>query len=648
MAIKSSLDPTDKILFSWSVNATDPCNGSFEGIACNPNGQVVNISLQGKGLTGQIPPEIGLLKSLSGLFLHFNELNGVVPKEMANLTELSDLYLNVNNLSGEIPPELGNMSNLQVLQLCYNKFTGSIPIQLRYLRKLTVLALQYNQLTGAIPASLGDLMLLRRMDLSFNSLFGSIPAKVADMPVLEVLDIRNNTLSGRVPLALKRLNEGFQYANNLHLCGVEFSSLNVCKHSDSLNPKKPEPFGAAAKGLASKDLPESANFKSDCSQNHCSNYSKHSRVAALCGVILFVSFVVAGLFTFTWYRRRKQKIGSAFEASDSRLSSDQIKAVNRRNASPLISLEYSNGWDPLAKGPSGSGFSQEMFDSFMVNVDEIESATQYFSEVNLLGKSNFSTIYKGIMRDGSIVAIKCIAKTSCKSDEAEFLKGLKILTLLKHECLLGLRGICCSKGRGECFLIYDFAPNGNLSQYLDIKDNKRKVLEWSTRISIIKGIAKGIGYLHVSKGSKPAIIHQNLSAEKVLIDQQYNPVLSDSGIQKLLADDIFFSTLKASAAKGYLAPEYTTTGRFTDKSDVYAYGMITLQILSGKRIISQSIRQGAELGRLEDFMDVNLEGKYVESEVIKLGKLALLCTHESPNQRPDIETVLQNLTCVAS
>lgn len=113
LTIKSSLDPTNKILFSWSVNATDPCNGSFEGIACNPNGQVVNISLQGKGLNGQIPPEIGLLKSLSGLFLHFNELNGAVPKEIANLTELSDLYLNVNNLSGEIPPELGNMSNLQ-------------------------------------------------------------------------------------------------------------------------------------------------------------------------------------------------------------------------------------------------------------------------------------------------------------------------------------------------------------------------------------------------------------------------------------------------------------------------------------------------------------------------------------------------------
>lgn len=113
LTIKASLDPTNLILSSWSPNAINYCNGSFEGIACNELGQVVNISLQGKGLHGQIPPEIGQLKGLSGLYLHFNKLHGVVPKEIANLTDLSDLYLNVNNLAGEIPSELGNMSNLQ-------------------------------------------------------------------------------------------------------------------------------------------------------------------------------------------------------------------------------------------------------------------------------------------------------------------------------------------------------------------------------------------------------------------------------------------------------------------------------------------------------------------------------------------------------
>jgi serine/threonine protein kinase len=157
----------------------------------------------------------------------------------------------------------------------------------------------------------------------------------------------------------------------------------------------------------------------------------------------------------------------------------------------LVSLEYANGWDPLADSRNFNGDRQDMFQSFRFNLEEVESATQYFSELNLLGKSNFSATYKGVLRDGSIVAIKSISKTSCKSDEAEFLKGLNILTSLRNDNLVRLRGFCCSRGRGECFLVYDFVSNGNLSQYLDVKEGDGEVLEWSTRVSIVKGVAKG-------------------------------------------------------------------------------------------------------------------------------------------------------------
>eukprot|EP00258_Populus_trichocarpa_P011334 XP_002320058.3 somatic embryogenesis receptor kinase 2 isoform X1 [Populus trichocarpa] len=637
MEIKASLDPQNRLLTSWETNK-DPCSGSFEGVACNELGHVANISLQGKGLLGQIPAALGGLKSLTGLYLHFNALNGVIPKEIAELSELSDLYLNVNNLSGEIPPHVGNMSNLQVLQLCYNKLTGSIPTQLGSLEKLSVLALQYNQLTGAIPASLGDLELLSRLDLSFNGLFGPIPVKLAKAPLLHSLDIRNNSLSGNIPPALKRLTTGFQYGNNPDLCGVGFSNLETCATSD---PNRPEP--SEPRVATEKDIPESAN-PSYCSKSDCSNLSKTPRYGIIFGVIgVFIAMSVTGLLMFSWHRRRKQKIGSALDTFDGRLSTDQAKEVSRRSASPLISLEYPNGWDPLAIGRSKSGFSQEVLESFMFNLEEVERATQCFSEMNLLGKSNFSAIYKGILRDGSVVAIKCITKTSCKSDEADFLKGLKILTSLKHENLVRLRGFCCSKGRGECFLIYDFVPNGNLVQYLDVKDGSGKVLEWSTRISIINGIAKGIAHLHVSKGNKHALVHQNISAEKVFIDRWYNPMLSDSGLHKLLADDVVFSMLKASAAMGYLAPEYTTTGRFTEKSDVYAFGIIVLQILSGKRNITQLTHHAAEACKFEDFIDAKLEGNFSESEAAKLGRIALCCTNESPNHRPTMETVMQEL-----
>ncbi|XP_059629480.1 LRR receptor kinase SERK2 [Cornus florida] len=643
MDMKASLDPDNTFLSSWTVSGR-PCDGSFEGVACNEKGQVANISLQGKGLFGKLSPAVAGLKHLTGLYLHYNSLYGEIPKQVSNLTKLSDLYLNVNNLSGNMPTELGNMASLQVLQFSYNQFTGSIPTQLGSLKKLSVLALQSNQLTGAIPASLGDLGSLMRLDVSFNCLFGSIPAKLANAPMLEVLDVRNNTLSGNVPPALKRLVGGFQYENNPGLCGVGFLALRNCSASDRLNPSRPEPFEGGTTGLSTKNIPETANLNFNCSQIRCSHTSKAPQASVVVGVIVVTLALSAiGFLTFMQYRRRKQKLGSSFDICEGQLSTDQAKEISRRNGSPLISLEYSKGWGPLADGRSFGGFPQEVLQDFRFNLEEVESATQYFAQKNLLGKGNFSAIYKGILRDGSIVAIKSITKTSCKTEETEFLKGLNILTSLRHDNLVRLRGFCCSRDRGECFLVYEFVPNGSLLCYLDVKEGNGQVLEWSTRVSIINGIAKGIEYLHGCKVNKPALVHQNISAEKVLIDQRFKPLISDSGLHKLLTDDIVFSTLKASAAMGYLAPEYATTGRFTEKSDVYAFGVLILQILSGKRKLTGLIRAAAESCNYHDFIDTNLHSRFSEYEAAKLAKIALMCTHESPEQRPSLESVIQEL-----
>ncbi|KAK7395645.1 hypothetical protein VNO78_16210 [Psophocarpus tetragonolobus] len=629
MAIRDSLDPENNVLISWTLHS-DPCSSaSFEGVACNDKGLVTNISLQGKGLSGMIPEALAGLKSLSGLYLHFNALNGILPKDIATLTELTDLYLNVNNLSGDIPHEIGNMSNLQVLQLCYNKFTGSIPTELGSLKKLSVVALQYNQLNSAIPASLGEVETLTRLDLSFNNLFGPIPVTLANAPKLESLDIRNNSLSGHVPTALRRLKDGFQYMNNPGLCGTEFSHLDSCKLVNSSDPVRPEPYEPG--DISTKFEPKPEN----CCSKRAWKSSKIGVVFAVIGAI--VASTVAGMFLLLWHRR-KQKIGS----SDNRLSANQTKQVWQKNVTPLISLEYSNGWDPLAKG--GSGYSQEVLESFMFNLEEVERATNGFSEVNLLGKGNFSAVYRGVLRDGSAVTIKCIAKTSCNSDEAKFLKGLKILTSLRHENLVRLRGFCCSKSRGECLLIYESLSNGNLLQYLDVKRNSGRVLEWSTRVFILRGIAKGIGYLHRKKGSKHGVVlHQNISAENTLLDARYNALLADSGLHKLLADDVVFSALKASAAMGYLPPEYAKTGRLTEKSDVYAFGVIAFQLLTGKCDISRLNCQWVESASLKDIVDENLEGVFSESEATKLGRLAMLCMHESPHLRPSMDNVMIEL-----
>ncbi|KAF5478423.1 hypothetical protein F2P56_004983 [Juglans regia] len=643
LELKSSLDPENKFLQSWT-SEDDPCSGSFLGVACNEHRKVANISLQGKGLSGKVSGAVAELKCLSGLYLHYNNLSGEIPKEISNLTELTDLYLNVNNLSGGIPHEIGKMSSLQVLQLCYNQLTGKIPTQMGSLKRLNVLALQDNRLMDEIPASLGNLRMLRRLDLSFNGFSGGIPASLADILQLKVLDVRNNSLSGVVPSAFRRLKEGLQCGNNPGLCGVGFSAVRVCTAFDDDDKGNVDQLGPSINYTAPIANPQPPNFGAHCSRTHCSMSTRFPQAAVVAGVITVTVILTGAVFLIIiMYRRKKQKIGTISDFSDDRLSTDQAKFyVN--SASPLVILEYSNGWDPLADGRNGIGSPHDYLSYFRFNMEEVESATQHFSEVNLLGKSKFSAVYKGILRDGSIVAIRSINVTSCKSEEAEFVKGLKLLTSLRHENLVQLRGFCCSRSRGECFLIYDFAPNGNLSRYLDLDDGSNLALDWSKRVSIISGIAKGIGYLHSSKENKPAIIHQNISVEKILIDQQFNPLISDSGLPKLLADDIIFSALKISAAMGYLAPEYITTGRFTEKSDIYAFGVIILQILSGKQNVTNSIKLAAESYRFQDFMDTNLKVSFSESEATKLAEIALMCTHEHPDHRPNIEAVIEELS----
>ncbi|CAL5359921.1 hypothetical protein CsSME_00050254 [Camellia sinensis var. sinensis] len=644
MEIKSFLDPENKCLSSWTSDG-DPCSGTFVGVACNDHRKVANISLPGKGLSGKVSPAVAELKCLSGLYLHYNSLTGEIPKEIANLTELTDLYLNENDLYGTIPPEIGDMASLQVLDLCCNQLTGHIPTKMGSLNKLGVLSLQNNRLDGSIPTSLGNLGMLKTLYLSFNQLSGPIPESLADIPHLEVLAVENNTLSGIVPPDLKRLNEGFNCKNNPGLCGVGFSSLRVCLPWDDLSIQV-EPFKPKSNATAPESVPLSASFQAHCNHTHCSGSSKLAQVAIVVGAITVTAMlIIGGFLIFIRYRRRKQKIGNTFDTSDGQLSTaDQAKEFCMRTASPLVCLEYRNGWDPLADTHDGNGVSQEFPPGFKFNLEDVESATQYFSEVNLLGKSNFCAVYKGILKDGSIVAVKSINVTCCKSEEAEFMKGLRLLTSLKHENLVKLRGFCYSKGRGECFLIYDFASKGNLSQYLDVQDGSSHVLDWPTRVSIINGIAKGISYLHRSEASKLGMVHQNISVEKVLIDEKFDPLISDSGLLKLLADDVVFSAVKVSAALGYMAPEYITTGRFTEKSDVYAFGVIILQILSGKSKLTNLIRLAAESCRLEDLIDPNLRGNFFDSEATKLTKISLACTHELPEQRPAMEEVIEELS----
>ncbi|KAL9326658.1 hypothetical protein ACSQ67_007303 [Phaseolus vulgaris] len=647
MDLKKSLDPEDTLLGSWTSDG-DPCSGSFLGVACNQHNKVANISLPGRGLSGRVSPAVAELRCLSGLYLQFNRLSGDIPREIANLKELLDLYLNVNYLSGTIPPDIGNMTSLQVLQLGYNQLEGKIPKELGSLKQLNAMSLQHNKLTGQIPLTLGSLEKLKMLYLSSNNFNGIIPATLADIANLEVLDIQNNSLSGTVPSALKRLGEGFKGENNPDLCAVGFSTLKACNSDKILGIGQISSPNISLNNNPSVTLTNPANTHSQSNQIHCSKSRGFLHLVIAASVTTtIITFLSSGIFIFVRYRRQRERVKNTSDCSESQLSPYLPKDFYR-SSSPLVNLEnYYNGMDSPADGQNANGLSLEYLHRFRFNIDEIESATQHLSEANLLGKSKLSAVYKGVHRDGSLVAIRSISVTCCKTEEDEFLKGLILLTTLRHENIVKMKGFCYSRSRGEWYFVYDFATRGNLSQYLDREDGSDRVLEWSKRVSIIRGIAKGIGYLHSNEASKPTIVHQNVSVEKVILDNEFNPLIMDAGLPKLLADDVVFSALKASAAMGYLAPEYITTGCFTEKSDIYAFGVIVLQLLSGKALIGGSIRAAVEAFKFEDFVDTNLKGDYSKSEAAILSKLAIVCTHELPEQRPTMVEVIEELTMLS-
>ena len=289
---------------------------------------------------------------------------------------------------------------------------------------------------------------------------------------------------------------GFSYGNNTNLCGTGFPTLRTCTTFDTANVdiNQPQPFGLILNNQSSPiNEPKTQNFETNCAHGMCSSPNRVHQVAIVAGVITAsVTLAAVGFLAFIRNRRQKQKVGTMTELSESGHSTEHHpNDLHSKSASPLVSLAYSAGWDPLADGLNSEEFSQQVLQSYRYNLEEVESATQYFSEGNVLGRGKFSTVYKGILRDGSVVAIKSINVSSCKAEEEEFVKGMNLLVSLRHENLVSLRGFCCSRGRGECFLIYDYAPNGNLLRYLDASSGSDRVLNWSTRVKIIHGIAKG-------------------------------------------------------------------------------------------------------------------------------------------------------------
>lgn len=288
------------------------------------------------------------------------------------------------------------------------------------------------------------------------------------------------------------------------------------------------------------------------------------------------------------------------------------------------------------------------------HVAELEQATNGFSQKNLIGQGGFGVVYKGTLLDGAEVAVKQLLDLDSKGDD-EFKNEALIISKIRHRNLLPLRGFCVASDRfhgKRRFLVYDFMPNGSLNDHIFMPNGSLKQhLSWPQRKNIILDIAKGLAYLHY--GIKPAIYHRDIKATNILLDTDMKARVSDFGLAKQNAEGQSHLTTRVAGTHGYLAPEYALYGHFTEKIDVYSFGVLILEIMSSRRVLDASepskilITDWAwgvvKSGRVEEVFHESIRKEGPKGVMERFVLVGILCAHVMVALRPTIADALKML-----
>ncbi|KAJ6847148.1 receptor-like serine/threonine-protein kinase SD1-8 [Iris pallida] len=282
----------------------------------------------------------------------------------------------------------------------------------------------------------------------------------------------------------------------------------------------------------------------------------------------------------------------------------------------------------------------------LFDLTTIVAATDNFSASNKLGEGGFGPVFMGTLEDGQQIAVKRLAKTSAQG-RTEFMNEMELIAKLQHRNLVRLLG-CCVHGE-EKMLLYEYMPNKSLDVFL-FDRTKCALLDWQTRYEVIMGIARGLLYLH--QDSRFRIIHRDLKASNILLDKEMNPKISDFGIARIFGEDeTQVNTRKVVGTYGYMSPEYAMDGVFSVKSDVFSFGVLVLEIISGKKnrgvffantdlnLLGHAWSLWKE-GTSLDLIDESVSPRYSVNEALRCIKVGLLCVQEQPEDRPTMSSVV--------
>ncbi|XP_048421799.1 putative receptor-like protein kinase At3g47110 isoform X2 [Pyrus x bretschneideri] len=506
-------------------------------------------------LAGTIPSSICKLNKLYALFLNSNELSGNVPSSLGNLTSLSSLALNSNKLNGSIPQSLGNCRFMIDLDLSHNNLSGPIPKQVINLP--VYLNLSGNQLTESIPMEVGNSQHLVFLDVSENKLSGEIPQGLGSCTSLMTLSLSENLLQGTIPKSLSSLRgiEDFDLSHN-NLSGA-VPIQGVFKNASAVSVVGNTRLCG---GITHLRLPKCISKQSKRGLSPKLNLI----ISVSCGV---VGLVLVLLLAFL-YRSRKARA---------------LKSTSRSSLGvSLLKLSYG----------------------------DLLKATDGFSASHLIGSGSFGSVYKGVLNEHEerIVAVKVLNLQTSRASKS-FMSECEALKSIRHRNLVKLLTACSSidfQGNDFKALVYEFMVNGSLDEWLHISAqgvdrpaNLPKNLNLTQRVNIAIDVACALDYLH-NRCHMP-IVHCDIKPSNILLDSDMTACVGDFGLARYIRDASCPSPLHDSSSNvingtiGYTPPEYGMGGEVSTYGDVYSYGMLLLEMLTGKRPTDNMFNGGMDL-----------------------------------------------------
>ncbi|KAG6497532.1 probable inactive receptor kinase At1g48480 [Zingiber officinale] len=566
---------------------------TWQGVECG-SGRVTALRLPGVGLIGPIPvAAVRNLSALRTLSLRYNALSGVLPFDLPGLPELRNLYLQHNRFSGNIPPALGSVRNLIRFNLAGNQLSGEIPQELNNLTRLRTLYLENNRLSGSIPPL--DLPNLSQFNVSFNPLKATIPSRFRTFP------------------------------------SSAFLSTGLCGRP--LQPCLSDIPPSAALGAAGRDNGGGAGK----GKNKLSG-------GAIAGIAIgSAAFILILLILLILLCRRSGKNRtSSLEAVETRVKQPE-EAVSASEQDNQVGGSSQANIRPAPTAAIAGGKKLVFFSGARATFD-LEDLLRASAEV--LGKGTFGTTYKAVLEMGITVAVKRLKDVTLT--EEDFREKVEVIGAIDHPNLVPLRAYYYSKD--EKLLVYDYMPLGSLSALLHgYRVSGRTPLSWETRTGIALAAAYGIEYIQ-STGSSTS--HGNIKSSNVLLTKSFEAHVSDHGLA-LLAGPSSSST----RIVGYRAPEVTDARMISQKADVYSFGVLLMELLSGKAPAQALNDEGIDLPRwvqsivpeewaTEVFDPELLRYQTLEEDMVQFLQLAVDCTAQHPDKRPSMTEVVTRMKVI--